>query len=213
MQTYQVPPILEIELNPCEAWWQCYLCAVSFNESVCWTSGLHYTVAINTSFQRCFFWEGFWCWGWVQAKVLFFPNFPFRFLYMLRRVGDLLAVRARDKMAHSMGLLFITESIAKVWLQSVRIYRLTDDRYKKRHYIKHFHIPQRSESKGGSLGAREWCWWDVLGLLGFWFFLSCGKHDLKIDFDGISSSKDSPPTPWKKRIFINYFLLCFLSHA
>ena len=35
---------------------------------------------------------------------------------MLRRVGDLIAVRARDKMAHSMGLLFITESIAKVKL-------------------------------------------------------------------------------------------------
>ena len=37
---------------------------------------------------------------------------------MLRRVGDLIAERARDKMAHSMGLLFITESIAKVKLVS-----------------------------------------------------------------------------------------------
>ena len=40
---------------------------------------------------------------------------------MLRRVGDLIAVRARDKMAHSMGLLFITESIAKVKLQKYRL--------------------------------------------------------------------------------------------
>ena len=40
---------------------------------------------------------------------------------MLRRVGDLIAVRARDKMAHSMGLLFITESIAKVKLQKHRL--------------------------------------------------------------------------------------------
>ena len=52
--------------------------------------------------------------GSSKSAALFFANFPFRFLYMLRRVGDLLAVRARDKMAHSMGLLFITESIAKV---------------------------------------------------------------------------------------------------
>ena len=33
----------------------------------------------------------------------------------------MIAVRARDKMAHSMGLLFITESIAKVNLQKYRL--------------------------------------------------------------------------------------------
>ena len=49
---------------------------------------------------------------------------------MLRRVDNLIAVRARDMMAHSMGLLFITESIAKVkfvskpYTYSVNVYTL-----------------------------------------------------------------------------------------
>ena len=76
---------------------------------------------------------------------------------MLRRVGDLIAVRARDKMAHSMGLLFITESIAKVeflskWEPTLTCYKLTHSigSYSLRHRTPLFFL------KGSEAGEAAW---------------------------------------------------------
>ena len=75
-----------------------------------YTTRLPSILAFNgVSFER-----GLGVGGGLKQKCFSFRTSYLDFLYMLRRVGDLLAVRARDKMAHSMGLLFITESIAKV---------------------------------------------------------------------------------------------------